>query len=156
MLTLRLPAGLEHLRRFIRFVSDFAQSHGFSEKRAREVELAVEEALVNIFRYAYPVGKGEAELRCKMSDDGKLTIEIEDSGVSFDLTATPEPDLCSDIAHRRIGGLGIFIIRKMANEVHYRREDGDNILTIIIYPEREASPEPPCPEATLEPHGKSA
>ncbi len=135
MTKLKLPAKMENLRSFVQFAAEFAQGCGFSEKKTREIELAVEETLVNICRYAYPGGSGQVKLRCKMSDNRKLIIEIEDEGVPFDVLSTPDPDLCSDIAHRKIGGLGIFLIRRMVNEVHYRREDQKNILTLIVYPE---------------------
>jgi len=139
MPTLKLSAGIENLRSFVRFVSDCAQSRGFSEKRTREIEIAVEEALVNIFHYAYPQRQGDVTITCKMGENQTLVIEIEDTGIFFDLTSIPEPDLCSDVQHRKIGGLGIFLIRKMVNELHYRRESGRNILIMIIYPELHAA-----------------
>ncbi|HRT70292.1 MAG TPA: ATP-binding protein [Syntrophales bacterium] len=136
MLRLKLPSGMGNLRSFVRFISDFAQSHNLSGKKVREVELAVEEAMVNIFRYAYPEKAGDVMLGCEMNDDGQLVIQIEDTGVPFDITSIPEPRLCADIRNRNVGGLGIFLIRKMVNEVHYRREGDRNILTLIVYPER--------------------
>lgn len=142
MSNLRLPAKIENMRRFVQFVSGCSRNLGFSEKRIHEIELAIEEALVNICRYAYPGGAGDVELRCRMSDHRKLIIEIEDSGTPFDPLSITEPDLHSSIAQRKIGGLGIFFIRRMVNEVHYRREGRKNVLTFIVRPEDRAHDEP--------------
>lgn len=135
MSNLRLPANIENMRRFVQFASEYSRHLGFSEKRIHEIELAIEEALVNICRYAYPGEAGDVELRCRLSDHRKLIIEIEDGGIPFDPLSITEPDLYSSIAQRKIGGLGIFFIRRMVDEVHYRREGRKNVLTFLIRPE---------------------
>ena len=133
MSKLRLPALVENLKEFTRFVSDFAKAEGFTPKRIREIELATEEALINIFNYAYPDDEtGEVEVRCWMEDSSSLVIDILDTGKPFDIQAVPEPDLTLDISERKIGGLGIYLIKKMVSEVQYRREGGSNILTLVI------------------------
>ena len=118
----------------MQFVSDFAENHGFSQKRIQEIELATEEALVNIINYAYP-GKltGEVEVRCKMDNNTTIIIEILDAGIPFDFNSLSEPDLDATIAGRPIGGLGVFLIKKMADDVRYSREGEKNILTLIVH-----------------------
>ena len=123
---------MESLERLMQFVSTFAEENGFSQKRMQELELATEEALVNIFHYAYPDGKGDVEVSCVMEDDTLLVIEILDRGVPFDVGSFSEPDLSPNIAERKIGGLGIFLIRKMADQIKYRRDGEKNILTLWI------------------------
>jgi len=128
---LKMSAKLENLGRFIESVSDCAKARGFEQEEIRKIELAAEEALVNIFRYAYPERPGDVEVSCKL-DEGRFTLEIIDSGIPFDLTAIPDPDVTAGIQERETGGLGIFFIKKMMDEVRYRRENDQNILTLII------------------------
>jgi serine/threonine-protein kinase RsbW len=135
MLKITLPARMESMRRLVQSVSGCARHQGCSESRINEIELATEEALVNICRYAYPGEAGDITLTCR-SSRGRIIIEIEDSGIPFDPLSVAEPDLCPDLARRKTGGLGIFLIRKMVNEVRYRRDADKNILTFIVSPER--------------------
>ena len=114
----------------IEFVSDFANEKGFSEKRIKEIELAAEEALVNVFNYAYPEEPGEVAVICKLEDNSRFTVEISDSGVPFNVLSLPDPDLTSKVPERKIGGLGVFFIRKMTDEVRYRRVGDSNILIL--------------------------
>jgi anti-sigma regulatory factor (Ser/Thr protein kinase) len=133
MSKIKLPANIYNLRKLIQFVSNFSKKKGFSRKRIQEIELAVEEAFVNISKYAYPdKNTGEVEVRCQMDNDAELVIEILDTGASFDIRYFSEPDLNVNISDREIGGLGIFLIRKLVDEVHYRRDGQSNILSFII------------------------
>ena len=117
----------------MQFVVTSAKDAGLPAKRVQEVELAVEEALVNIINYAYPEqDKGDMEVKCGLDDQGRLLIEIRDRGVPFDVSSYSEPDLNANISEREIGGLGIFLIRKMADKVHYMRDGEENVLTLII------------------------
>ena len=118
---------------FMQFVITSARGAGFTDKRVQEIELAVEEALVNIINYAYPdQDNGDVEIECGLEDKERLVIEIRDSGVPFDVGAQSDPDLDANIAERKIGGLGIFLIRKMADEMRYKREGDQNVLTLVI------------------------
>lgn len=115
------------------FVIRSSRDAGFTEKRVQEIELAVEEALVNIINYAYPEREdGDVEVTCGLDGEGRYIVEIRDSGVPFDVAAQSDPDLGSNIAERKIGGLGIFLIRKMADEMQYKREGEENVLTLVI------------------------
>ena len=133
MSELRLPAKVENLKEFMGFVSGLAKAEDFTPKRIQEIELATEEALINIFNYAYPEDEtGEVEVRCRMEDASSLVIDILDTGQPFDIQAVPDPDLTLDISERKVGGLGIYLIKKMVSRVHYRREGKYNILTLVI------------------------
>lgn len=133
MSKMKLPARIEHLERLIDFVSGYAKEKGFTGKRIKEIELATEEVLVNIFNYAYPEGTGDVEVSCRFEDASGLIIEISDSGIPFDSLSLPDPDVTSDVSGRKIGGLGVFFVRKMVDEVSYRRDGGKNILTLIFH-----------------------
>ena len=131
LLTIKLPASLENLGRWREAVSECAREQGFDQKKIGKIELALEEALVNICKYSYPDEPGDAEVSCK-KDNSRFIIEIVDSGIPFDMTSLPAPDVTSSIEKRKIGGLGIFLIKKMVDEVKYRREGSFNILKLSI------------------------
>lgn len=131
LMTLTLPARLENLERWVKSVSSCAESHGFDRKRMNQIELAAEEAFVNICNYSYPEEPGDVEMICKI-DGNRFIIEIIDSGIPFDITSLPDPNITADADQRKIGGLGAFLIKKMVDEVRYRRENNRNILSLII------------------------
>ena len=133
MSKIRLQAKIENLERLMQFVSACAKEKGFTSKRIKEIELATEEALVNIFNYSYPEHAGEVEVRCKVENDTRFIIEILDTGIPFNIHSISEPDLTENISNRKIGGLGIFLMRKMVEEVQYHRDEENNILTLIIH-----------------------
>ena len=111
-----------------------AATCGLNKKQLGELELSVEEAIVNICSYAHEGSDGELEIIADTDPDGRLVVQIIDNGIAFDPLSVPEPDLTVDIADRPIGGLGVFLIKKMMDLVRYRREDGKNILELIIAP----------------------
>ena len=131
LLNLKLPAKLENLGRWMDAVSECARIQGFDQKKISKIELALEEALVNICQYSYPGESGNAEVSCKQ-DKSRFIIEIVDSGIPFDMTSLPSPDITSSVEQRKIGGLGIFLIKKTVDEVEYRREGNFNILNLTI------------------------
>jgi serine/threonine-protein kinase RsbW len=130
---IQLPARIEHLEPLMAFVSDCAEAQGFSGKRVQEIQLATEEALVNIFHYAYPEdGVGDVRILCRSGADNTLVVEFRDTGIPFEFENLGTPDVEASVDGREIGGLGIFLIRKMVDEVHYRREEGENVLTFTL------------------------
>lgn len=130
---MKLPAQLDSLEKLMQFVSGFAGDHGFSEKKIFDIQLATEEALLNIFQYAYPgEHKGEVEVTCEMQSDSELNIRILDTGIPFDILSLSEPDLACPLPNRKIGGLGCYLIRKVTDDVHYRRQGDTNILTLLV------------------------
>ncbi len=132
MLKIKLPARIESLGEFIQSVSSLAERLRFSQESIQKIQLALEETLVNIFHYAFPDGTGEVTVTCRQEDEKRFVIEIEDAGRPFNVLSSTEPDTQSDITDRPIGGLGIFLIKKMMDEVQYRREDKKNILTLTL------------------------
>ena len=128
---LKLPARLDSLHRLIRMVSGCTEEQHFSKQQISEIEIAAEEALVNIFEYSYAEKNGNVEVVCKL-DDGNFVIEIIDSGIPFSILTAKEPDITSGISERSIGGLGIFLMRKLMDDVRYRREGDMNILTLVV------------------------
>jgi len=133
-----LPATLGHLHEAMAFVVAFAEERGFLPDRMMEIELSLEEALINIIKYAYPEGKGDVEISCILSGDDRFIVEICDNGIPFDVVSAGDPDVTSGIEERKIGGLGIFFIKRLMDDVTYRREDDKNILRLTVLKNRTA------------------
>ncbi len=132
MQTIKLPAKIENLRKLIQFTLDRAMDAGFAEKRAATLELALEEALVNVINHGYQTESGDVEIRCD-SDGGKeFIIEIIDTGRPFDIHSLKDPDISADVNDRKVGGLGVFLIKKLIDKVESRRVDNKNILTLVV------------------------
>jgi anti-sigma regulatory factor (Ser/Thr protein kinase) len=95
-----------------------------------QLNLALEEAVVNVMSYAYPEGtKGYVDIKAE-SDETYMKFIITDRGTPFDPTTKEEVDTTLPIEERRIGGLGIFLVRKMMDAIEYEYKDGQNILTL--------------------------
>ncbi len=132
MLSIKLKATLANLEEFTNSVFEWLRSYDVSQKQIMSIELALEEALVNVCLYAYQERTGDVEVRCLFVDDDRFLIEIIDSGIPFDVCTLPTPDLKACIAERKIGGLGVHFIRKMATSIEYHRKDGFNILSLTF------------------------
>ena len=112
-------------------VSKCGEDLGLNPEKITDIGVATEEALVNICNYAYQDKAGEVKVTCLLDDENRFVIEIEDRGIPFDLKVLDDPDLSHDISEREVGGLGVFIIKELMEDVQYRREDDKNILRLI-------------------------
>jgi anti-sigma regulatory factor (Ser/Thr protein kinase) len=130
---LQYAAKFEHLDEIREFVGAIAREGGFSDKDVYNIQLATDEAASNIIEHAYEsVKDGILELSCGMQGDA-IQIVLVDHGEPYDPDSIPMPDLKADLSERKIGGLGIFLMRKLMDEVHYEShpEKNSNILTMI-------------------------
>jgi sigma-B regulation protein RsbU (phosphoserine phosphatase) len=94
------------------------------------MNLAIEEAVVNVMSYAYPVGTvGNVNIEAQ-ADDERLKFTIVDNGIPFDPTAKAEVDITLGVEERPIGGLGIHLVRQLMDSINYERIDGKNVLTL--------------------------
>lgn len=110
------------------FVGDIAGRRSLDPGLVTSINLALEEAVTNVIMYAYPKGtEGTVSIDSKDSP-GLLEFTITDSGMEFDPTSAPKPDTSLDVEQRRIGGLGIHLVRSIMDSVTYQRKDGRNIL----------------------------
>ena len=132
MKSVQFAAKFEYLDEIRDFVGEIARAGGFSDKDVYNIQLATDEAASNIIEHAYEdQPAGVLELSCGMKDDTIMIILI-DHGESFDPSVIPLPDLKADLSDRKIGGLGIFLMRKLMDEVHYEpKPDKSNVLTMI-------------------------
>jgi len=132
MKTVQFAAKFEYLDEIREFVGAIARDGGFSDKDVYNIQLATDEAASNIIEHAYEkISDGVLELSCGMRDD-LMTIVLIDHGESFDPSEIPLPDLKADLSNRKIGGLGIFLMRKLMDDVHYEvKPNNSNVLTMI-------------------------
>jgi len=132
MQTVQFKAKFEFLDEMREFVGGIAREHGFNDKAVYNIQLATDEAASNIIEHAYEgVNDGVIELSCGMESKG-LKIILVDHGDSFDPSGVPMPDLKADLSDRKIGGLGIFLMRKLMDEVHYESNSNkSNTLTML-------------------------
>ncbi|HEY5731468.1 MAG TPA: ATP-binding protein [Anaerolineales bacterium] len=122
MQTVQFVAKFEFLDEIRDFVGEVARDGGFNDKEIYNIQLASDEAASNIIEHAYEgVSDGLLEISCGVTGD-IITIILVDHGESFDPNEIPAPDLKADLSERKIGGLGIFLMRKLMDEVHYEAE----------------------------------
>ena len=121
---------VHEVSKFSTFMKTVMEKLNIEKSLARQLRLAVEEAVVNVIDYAYPVGQ-EGEIEVRMMSDGKtLKTVIIDSGVAFDPTAKEKADTTLTAEDRQIGGLGILLVREIMDTVNYERINKQNILTL--------------------------
>lgn len=127
------PASLDKLYEMLQFIREQA-SASFEENLASKIELAVEEALVNIISYGYPNRQGSIEIACLTDSLSGIKITIRDKGIPYNpLTNAKTFDPNAPLESRTIGGYGVYFILKIMDEVNYRREHNYNILTLIKF-----------------------
>lgn len=96
-----------------------------------KLRLSIEEAVENVVRYAYDGGIGWLEAGTSLDEDSLvLTIELRDAGIPFNPLEKEDPDVTLSADERKIGGLGIFLCKKMMDSIEYRYENGNNVLTM--------------------------
>lgn len=129
-LTLALANRHDELARMTEAVDRFGRECGLSDDDLHDLHLILDEVVINIMKYAYPDdGRHVIHVHVERRGD-RLTARIEDDGRPFDPTAAEPPDFDVPIEERRIGGLGIHIVRTLADTVTYRRENECNVLIV--------------------------
>jgi serine phosphatase RsbU (regulator of sigma subunit)/anti-sigma regulatory factor (Ser/Thr protein kinase)/putative methionine-R-sulfoxide reductase with GAF domain len=133
MRTAIFPARFEQLDTIRGFASQAARDAGMDDSEIYAIELAVDEACTNIIEHAYQgEGRGDIECTCE-SNDVCLTVVIRDHGKPFDPSTVTKPDLYADIDSRPVGGLGVFLMKQLMDEVHFESlGESGNILTMVM------------------------
>jgi anti-sigma regulatory factor (Ser/Thr protein kinase) len=131
-IVVELNNNLSEIARLARIVNDFAQRHQIEAQTTRNMNLALDEILTNIISYGYDAG-GEHRIIARFSlERGNWTVEVEDDGKPFNPLDAREPDTNQSLEERRIGGLGIHLVRKNVDELEYRRQKDKNILVMKL------------------------
>ena len=118
-------------------LAEWIDSLGLPEELNMPINLALEETVTNVMLYAYPGKSGQVLVECEKksqepaSKSQELVFTISDSGIAFDPTQQKEPDITQGVEDRPIGGLGIFLVRQIMDDIRYERKDNKNILTLV-------------------------
>jgi len=112
------------------FIDELGEELGLSPELVFNLNLVLEEAVSNIILYAYPKGEHENISLTAKKTENQLLFVLTDTGKEFDPTLMPDADVNLAAEDRQIGGLGIFLIRQIMNQVEYQRIDGRNVLTL--------------------------
>ena len=127
MKKINLAPTLEQLPQATDFFEGILAEAGASMKAIAQVNVAVDEIFSNIARYSGATG---VVLGCSLKD-GRATLRFSDNGRPYDPTEKPDPDTTQSAEEREVGGLGIFMVKKLMDEVTYEYADGSNILTLV-------------------------
>lgn len=122
---LKIPSQSDNLELIRGFVAKIASKVGFGENDINKIELAVDEACANIIKHAYKNDKKDKPIDIAIEIDyKKLTIVITDKGKGFDVSKIKSPDMHEYLAQMRVGGLGIYLMKTLMDEVDFDIEPG--------------------------------
>ena len=128
--SLILPNDVDTIPQLNEYIDCICEENSIDMEIAMSLNLAIEEAVVNVMSYAYPDGaQGEVKIESAV-DPNQITFIITDNGIPFDPTAKEDVDVTLSAEERPIGGLGIHLIRQIMTHISYERKDGKNILTL--------------------------
>ena len=131
MKVLTLPAVQENIPAVIDFVNRELESLGCSMKIQSQIDIAIDEICSNIANYGYEGGSGVVDVRIETEHEPHaVTIAFADSGTPFNPLERGDPNVTLKARERKIGGLGIFMVKKSMDDVRYEYREGRNILTI--------------------------
>lgn len=126
-----VDASLEQIPAVTAFVNAHLEKMDCPEKARKQIDVVIDELLSNIANYSYGSGTGKATVRFEAEDGGKTaTITFIDSGKKYDPLSKEDPDVSLSANEREVGGLGIFMVKKMTDGINYEYRDGKNVLTV--------------------------
>lgn len=112
-------------------IEELAEKWELPHELAMNINLVIEEALTNIIFYAFTdINKHEIKMSVSLNSKKRLRIKITDSGIPFNPLARQQPDITLPVEERPVGGLGIFLISRIMDRMHYSRQNNQNILTL--------------------------
>lgn len=129
MKEITLDAVVENIPVVTEFVDRELEKAGCPLRAKTQIDIAIDEMFGNIAHYAYETGIGKATVRLEL-EDGMATLVFLDQGVPYNPLENEEPDVTLSAEERRIGGLGIFMVKKTMDEIMYDYHDGWNMLTL--------------------------
>jgi len=124
----------DNLSRIRNFIKKYSGQAGFDDETSNKIVLAADEACTNIIKHAYKYShSGRININLSFSND-KLRLSITDEGLHFNSNSIPEPDLKKYYEERKVGGLGMFLMKKLMDEVIYSQPNTKrNKVTLIKY-----------------------
>ena len=127
----KVNAKVEELDNVNDFIDEKLSGLDVDSKIKTQIAIAVEEIFVNISNYSYEKSDGDVIIDVEVNEETlDLEISFIDEGIKFDPLNAENPDTTLTVDERNIGGLGIFMVKKLVDEVSYRYQDNKNILTL--------------------------
>lgn len=130
------PATMDSLHKMLQFIRVEARAAGFEGSLETQIELALEEALVNIIKHGYPGTSGDVEINCNRIGTVGLKVVLTDRGIAYDPLANATPldlDPKTPLELKAIGGYGVHLIQSIMDQVEYSRRGDHNVLTLVKY-----------------------
>ena len=131
MIDYQIKADIALIEDMINPIISSLEENEVNFKKIYQVNLALEEIFANIARYAYPSQEGMVYVSYEVNkEENKLKVIIRDQGIEFNPLEKEDPDLDSSVKERKIGGLGIYIVKNIVDNVEYQRINNENILRL--------------------------
>lgn len=135
--SVRLPARLAEITEVHNFVEQIGAAHSLDERTLHTLHLVLEEACTNVIVHAYQGQGGQMEIAFEKQSDC-LRVIIHDWGTPFDPAEVPVPDISAPLDERPLGGLGVYLLREMMDDVQYQfsAKDGNTLTMVKKLPNR--------------------
>ena len=127
---LTVKAKSENLDKVFDYINKELEKNGFSSELINQIDIAAEEIFINIAEYAYEDSEGDVSISISIRAGSQIIIKFEDTGKPYNPLEYPDPDLNKPLKDRDIGGFGVFMYKKLMDNVEYNRYEGKNILVI--------------------------
>jgi serine/threonine-protein kinase RsbW len=130
-LSFKLKNNISELDKLGRKLSTFGNKIGLSKKCIFQINLALDELFTNIVSYGFPDESPQWISVALSHVNGKIRVEMEDTGIPFDPASAETPDPITEIENCKVGGLGLHLVKKIMDEITYQRCDEKNITTLV-------------------------
>ena len=127
---LRIEAALANLAAVARFITTCCEQGRVDDEDAYKIQLAVDEAVTNIIEHAYEGKGGEIVLRCWFEGQ-HFHVQLTDWGKGFSMEDVPAPILSGPLSERKTGGLGLYFMQQMMDEIHFESDRSGNVLHMV-------------------------
>lgn len=128
-----LPASTKNLAEARNFVAEHARKNGFNAQQISDIRLAVDEAITNIIKHAYN-GEEDHTIEIELTfKDDRICVELFDTGTTFSLKTFKQPNIKEKIKQKKRGGMGVYLIHSLMDDVSYGREDDANKMVMCKY-----------------------
>lgn len=125
------PATIENIEAVTDFVNEYLEEIGCPMKAQMQIAIVIDEIFSNIAHYAYASATGDARVSVDFdSKSGSVVLSFADEGVRYDPLTNIDPDITLSADERQIGGMGIFMVKKLTDKVAYEYTEGKNVLTV--------------------------
>lgn len=124
----KVNASTQNLSAIREFVSKHAEEEGFSKQQVADIQLAVDEAYTNIIKHAYNSDDSKKVMINLEFDGDKMVVTLTDHGIGFDIEKYRGPNLKKQIEKKKRGGMGVYLMRKLMDDVSYQVKNQKNVL----------------------------